>query len=234
MFLKNKFLLLSATCFSLFTTYVVNGDEVTDFVPVESNVDNKQNSEIDNFVQLDDSQMSYNESYDAIYKNKTLDGMNSEKPLERKSETNHTNSSSQRPVYTDSISSIRDYAYQTVKSSQRSTDISNSSLDNMDSKMNDIIEDSSLKVDDKVTDDSKPTDSSETKSEKSKGILKSIGKLSDLQNMKKPIGKITKLQHDLPATAIMNTKYGILTSLVLLVSGLVSLLYGYFRKYMEH
>lgn len=233
MFLKNKFLLLSATCVSLFTTYVVNGDEVTDFVPVESNVDNKQNSEIDNFVQLDDSQMSYNESYDAIYNNKTLDGMNSEKPLEQKSETNHTNSSSQRPVYTDSISSIRDYAYQTVKSSQRSTDISNS-LDNMDFKINDTIEDSFLKVDDKVTDDSKSTDSSETKSEKSKGILKSIGKLSDLQNMKKPIGKITKLQHDLPATAIMNTKYGILTSLVLLVSGLVSLLYGYFRKYMEN
>lgn len=233
MFLKNKVLLLSATCVSLFTTYVVNGDEVTDFVPVESNVDNKQKSEIDNFVQLDESQMSYNESYDSIYNNKSLDGMNSEKPLEQKSEINHINSSSQRPVYTDSISSIRDYAYQTVKSSQRSTDISNS-LDNMDSKMNDTIEDSSLKVDDKVTDDNKSTDSFETKSEKPKGFLKSIGKLSDLKNIKKPIGKITKLQHDLPATAIMNTKYGILTSLVLLVSGLVSLLYGYFRKYMEN
>lgn len=233
MFLKNKVLLLSATCVSLFTTYVVNGDEITDFVPVESNVDNKKNSEIDNFVQLDESQMLYDESYDSIYNNELLDGMNSEKPLEQKNEVNYVNNSSQRTVHTDSISSIRDYAYQTVKSDQLSIDTQKSS-DNMDFKIYGDSEDNSVKVDNKIVEDVNATDAVETKSEKPKGVLKSIGKLSNLQNIKKPIGKITKLQHDLPATAIMNTKYGILTSLVLLVSGLVSLLYGYFRKYMEH
>ena len=229
MLLKNKILLLSATFVSLFTTYVVNADDVTNFVPIESNVSGNKSSDIENFVKVDESQLSYNESYDSIYNNQSLDGMNSEKPLESNVNMNYVLESSKKIAYTNSVSSVRDYAYQNVQTNQSSHNVSN----DIDSKVDKTFVNNSEKVSDVTNEKSEIVDKTESKSEKPKGVLKSIGKLTSLENVKKPIGKITKLQHDLPATAIMNTKYGIVTSLVLLVSGLVSLLYGYFRKYMD-
>ena len=229
MLLKNKILLLSATFVSLFTTYVVNADDVTNFVPIESNVSGNKSSDIENFVKVDESQLSYNESYDSIYNNQSLDGINSEKPLESKVDMNSVSKSTQNISYTNLVSSVRDYAYQTVQTNRSSHDVSN----NVDSKADETFVNNFEKVSDVTNEKNEIVDKTESKSEKPKGVLKSIGKLTSLENVKKPIGKITKLQHDLPATAIMNTKYGIVTSLVLLVSGLVSLLYGYFRKYMD-
>ena len=59
-----------------------------------------------------------------------------------------------------------------------------------------------------------------------------VGKLIDLRQEDKPIGKITRLKAELPLTGMMNTKQGIVTSLILMLSGLISLLYGFSRKYL--
>lgn len=59
-----------------------------------------------------------------------------------------------------------------------------------------------------------------------------VGKLIDLRQEDKPIGKITRLKAELPLTGMMNTKQGIVASLILMLSGLISLLYGFFRKYL--
>lgn len=59
-----------------------------------------------------------------------------------------------------------------------------------------------------------------------------VGKLIDLGQEDKPIGKITRLKAELPLTGMMNTKQGIVASLILMLSGLISLLYGFSRKYL--
>jgi len=59
-----------------------------------------------------------------------------------------------------------------------------------------------------------------------------VGKLIDLRQEDKPIGKITRLKAELPLTGMMNTKQGIVVSLILMLSGLISLLYGFSRKYL--
>ena len=59
-----------------------------------------------------------------------------------------------------------------------------------------------------------------------------VGKLIDLRQEDKPIGKITRLKAELPLTGMMNTKQGIVASLILMLSGLISLLYGFSRKYL--
>lgn len=59
-----------------------------------------------------------------------------------------------------------------------------------------------------------------------------VGKLIDLRQEDKPIGKITRLKVELPLTGMMNTKQGIVVSLILMLSGLISLLYGFSRKYL--
>lgn len=59
-----------------------------------------------------------------------------------------------------------------------------------------------------------------------------VGKLIDLRQEDKPIGKITRLKAELPLTGMMNTKQGIVLSLILMLSGLISLLYGFSRKYL--
>lgn len=59
-----------------------------------------------------------------------------------------------------------------------------------------------------------------------------VGKLIDLRQEDKPIGKITRLKAGLPLTGMMNTKQGIVASLILMLSGLISLLYRFSRKYL--
>ena len=59
-----------------------------------------------------------------------------------------------------------------------------------------------------------------------------VGKLIHLRQEDKPIGKITRLKAELPLTGMMNTKQGIVASLILMLSGLISLLYGFSRKYL--
>ena len=68
---------------------------------------------------------------------------------------------------------------------------------------------------------------------KSDGVdTEKVGKLIDLRQEDKPIGKITRLKVELPLTGMMNTKQGIVASLILMLSGLISLLYGFSRKYL--
>ena len=59
-----------------------------------------------------------------------------------------------------------------------------------------------------------------------------VGELVDLRSLNKPIGKITRLKSSLPSTGVMNTKQAIIASLVLMLTGLISLLYGFSRKFL--
>lgn len=59
-----------------------------------------------------------------------------------------------------------------------------------------------------------------------------VGELIDLKTVDKPIGKITRLKTELPLTGVMNSKQSIVVSLVLMLSGLISLLYVFSRKYL--
>ena len=59
-----------------------------------------------------------------------------------------------------------------------------------------------------------------------------IGKLVELKSLNKPIGKVTRLKSSLPLTGMMNTKQAVIASLVLMLTGLISLLYGFSRKYL--
>lgn len=59
-----------------------------------------------------------------------------------------------------------------------------------------------------------------------------VGELVDLRSLNKPIGKITRLKSSLPSTGVMNTKQAIIASLVLMLTGLISLVYGFSRKFL--
>ena len=59
-----------------------------------------------------------------------------------------------------------------------------------------------------------------------------VGELIDLRTINKPIGKITRLKTELPSTGMLNTKQGVISSLFLMLFGLIFLLHGFFRKYL--
>lgn len=77
--------------------------------------------------------------------------------------------------------------------------------------------------------DNEIVNSSDDLSDNNKNV---VGKLIELSSLNKPIGKITRLKSSLPSTGVMNAKQFIVASFVLMLTGLISLLYGFSRKYL--
>ena len=217
--MKKKIMLASTLCLGLFSTYVVNADDV-DFVPVNS--DSNADSGV-NFVKVNSDQMGYDESFDSVYNNAAVDGINSEKPLPQN-----------KPVQSVPAQPTR----QTVEPVYQPRQVSTTQQTNVETPLPQTVsyeqseptqptsnEASTIEVIAPVT----KTEASSTQEEQSQ---KPVGTLKKLDNLKKPIGKLTKLNNELPSTAIMSTKHGLVASVVLLTGGLVSLLYSFFRKYM--
>ena len=217
--MKKKIMLASTLCLGLFSTYVVNADDVN-FVPVNS--DSNADSSV-NFVKVNSDQMGYDESFDSVYHNAAVDGINSEKPLPQN-----------KPVQSAPAQPVR----QTVEPIYQPRQVSNFQQTNLETPSVQTVsyeqseptqmtsnESSTSEVSSSVT----KTEASSTQEEQAK---KPVGTLKKLDTLKKPIGKLTKLNNELPSTAIMSTKHGLVASVVLLTGGLVSLLYSFFRKYM--
>lgn len=217
--MKKKIMLASTLCLGLFSTYVVNADDV-DFVPVNS--DSNADSSV-NFVKVNSDQMGYDESFDSVYNNAAVDGINSEKPLPQN-----------KPAQSAPAQPFR----QTVEPVYQPRQVSTTQQTNVETPFTQTVsyeqseptqmtsnESSTSEVSSSVT----KTEASSTHEEQAK---KPVGTLKKLDTLKKPIGKLTKLNNELPSTAIMSTKHGLVASVVLLTGGLVSLLYSFFRKYM--
>lgn len=217
--MKKKIMLASTLCLGLFSTYVVNADYL-DFVPVNS--DSNADSSV-NFVKVNSDQMGYNESFDSIYHNAAVDGINSEKPLPQ---NKPVQSAPAQPTRQTVESSYQPRQVSTVREPNVETQsVQTVSYDQSESTQPTSNEASTSEVATPVT----KIEASSTQEEQAK---KPVGTLKKLDTLKKPIGKLTKLNNELPSTAIMSTKHGLVASVVLLTGGLVSLLYSFFRKYM--
>lgn len=219
--MKKKIMLASTLCLGLFSTYVVNADDV-DFVPVNS--DSNADSSV-NFVKVNSDQMGYDESFDSVYNNAAVDGINSEKPLPQNKPVQSApaqpvrQTESPRPVY-------QPRQIETARETNMETPVQQTvSYEQSESTQPTSNEASTSEVSLTVT----KTEASSTQEEQAQ---KPVGNLKKLDNLKKPIGKLTKLNNELPSTAIMSTKHGLVASVILLTGGLVSLLYSFFRKYM--
>ena len=217
--MKKKIMLASTLCLGLFSTYVVNADDV-DFVPVNS--DSNADSGV-NFVKVNSDQMGYDESFDSVYNNAEVDGINSEKPLPQN-----------KPVQSAPAQPVRQTVEPVYQSRQvstvRETNVETPSVQTVSYEQSEPTQPTSNEAStSEVSSPVTKTDASSTQEEQSQ---KPVGTLKKLDNLKKPIGKLTKLNNELPSTAIMSTKHGLVASVVLLTGGLVSLLYSFFRKYM--
>ena len=217
--MKKKIMLASTLCLGLFSTYVVNADDV-DFVPVNS--DSNADSGV-NFVKVNSDQMGYDESFDSVYNNAAVDGINSEKPLPQNKPVQSAPAQPVRqtvePVYQPRQVSI------TQQANVETPSVQTVSYEQSEPTQPTSNEASTSEVAAPVT----KTEASSTQEEQAQ---KPVGNLKKLDTLKKPIGKLTKLNNELPSTAIMSTKHGLVASVVLLTGGLVSLLYSFFRKYM--
>ena len=217
--MKKKIMLASTLCLGLFSTYVVNADDV-DFVPVNS--DSNADSSL-NFVKVNSDQMGYDESFDSVYNNAAVDGINSEKPLPQNKPAQSAPSQPVRqtvePVYQPrQVSTVRETSVETPSVQTVSYEQSESTQSTSNEALTSEV--------------SSPVTKAEASSTQEEQAQKPVGNLKKLDNLKKPIGKLTKLNNELPSTAIMSTKHGLVASVVLLTGGLVSLLYSFFRKYM--
>ena len=217
--MKKKIMLASTLCLGLFSTYVVNADDVN-FVPVNS--DSNTDSSL-NFVKVNSDQMGYNESFDSVYHNAAVDGINSEKPLPQN-----------KPVQSAPAQPVR----QTVEPSYRPRQVNNFQQTNLETPSVQTVsyeqsEPTQMTSNESSTSEvASPVTKTEAFSTQEEQAKKPVGTLKKLDTLKKPIGKLTKLNNELPSTAIMSTKHGLVASVVLLTGGLVSLLYSFFRKYM--
>jgi hypothetical protein len=217
--MKKKIILASTLCLGLFSTYVVNADDV-DFVPVNS--DSNADSGV-NFVKVNSDQMGYDESFDSVYNNAEVDGINSEKPLPQN-----------KPVQSAPAQPVR----QTVEPVYQSRQVSTTQQANVETPSVQTVsyeqsEPTQMTSNEASTSEvAEPVTKTEASSTQEEQAQKPFGNLKKLDNLKKPIGKLTKLNNELPSTAIMSTKHGLVASVVLLTGGLVSLLYSFFRKYM--
>lgn len=217
--MKKKIMLASTLCLGLFSTYVVNADDV-DFVPVNS--DSNADSSV-NFVKVNSDQMGYDESFDSVYNNAAVDGINSEKPLPQN-----------KPAQSAPAQPVR----QTVEpiyqprqvSTVRETNVETPSVQTVSYEQSEPTQPTSNEA--STSEVAAPVTKTEASSTQEEQAQKPVGNLKKLDNLKKPIGKLTKLNNELPSTAIMSTKHGLVASVVLLTGGLVSLLYSFFRKYM--
>ena len=216
--MKKKIMLASTLCLGLFSTYVVNADDV-DFVPVNS--DSNADSSV-NFVKVNSDQMGYDESFDSVYNNAAVDGINSEKPLPQ----NKPAQSAPAQPFRQTVEPV--YQPRQV-STVRETNVETPSVQTVSYEQSEPTQPTSNEV--STSEVSAPVTKTEASSTQEEA-QKPVGNLKKLDNLKKPIGKLTKLNNELPSTAIMSTKHGLVASVVLLTGGLVSLLYSFFRKYM--
>lgn len=217
--MKKKIMLSSTLCLGLFSTYVVNADDV-DFVPVNS--DSNADSGV-NFVKVNSDQMGYDESFDSVYNNAAVDGINSEKPLPQN-----------KPVQSAPVQPTRQtvepiYQPRQVSTTQQAN-VEPSSVQTVSYEQSEPTQMTSNEA--STSEVAAPVTKTEASSTQEEQAQKPVGNLKKLDNLKKPIGKLTKLNNELPSTAIMSTKHGLVASVVLLTGGLVSLLYSFFRKYM--
>lgn len=217
--MKKKIMLASTLCLGLFSTYVVNADDV-DFVPVNS--DSNADSGV-NFVKVNSDQMGYDESFDSVYNNAEVDGINSEKPLPQN-----------KPVQSAPAQPVRQTVEPVYQSRQvstvRETNVETPSVQTVSYEQSEPTQPTSNEA--STSEVAAPVTKTEASSTQEEQAQKPVGNLKKLDNLKKPIGKLTKLNNELPSTAIMSTKHGLVASVVLLTGGLVSLLYSFFRKYM--
>ena len=217
--MKKKIMLASTLCLGLFSTYVVNADDV-DFVPVNS--DSNADSSV-NFVKVNSDQMGYDESFDSVYNNAAVDGINSEKPLPQN-----------KPVQSAPVQQTR----QTVEPIYQPRQVSTTQQANVETHSTQTVSYEQSEPTQPTSNEAStsevaaPVTKIEASSTQEEQAQKPVGNLKKLDNLKKPIGKLTKLNNELPSTAIMSTKHGLVASVVLLTGGLVSLLYSFFRKYM--
>lgn len=217
--MKKKIILASTLCLGLFSTYVVNADDV-DFVPVNS--DSNADSGV-NFVKVNSDQMGYDESFDSVYNNAAVDGINSEKPLPLN-----------KPVQSAPAQPVR----QTVEPVYQPRQVSTTQQANVETPSTQTVSYEQSEPTQPTSNEAStsevaaPVTKTEASSTQEEQAQKPVGNLKKLDNLKKPIGKLTKLNNELPSTAIMSTKHGLVASVVLLTGGLVSLLYSFFRKYM--